>query len=113
MQEGINENDKYILNDLRKLLNDKKLRYIDLHNKSGLALNTIGAAVKGKPVNKSTVNNIAKVLENDPESISKRLNLKVALSDRTVNHYHRFIHTVLQAHPYCIASSSVLAGHSN
>ena len=82
--------------DLKAALGKAGLKQIDIANQTGLAINSVSNAVKGKSVSEKVANGVAAALGIKPE---KAFTFQVdnrPLSAKTVLEHHRLISTVLE-----------------
>ncbi len=91
-ERGIREDTKYIANEnFLTMMEKKKFNRKSLAAKAGVSDYVIKSCISGKNVSKKSAEKLLKVL---PKTLNKIEN-DAALSPKTIQHYHRFLSSVL------------------
>lgn len=96
-EPGIRLDSKYLAKpDFKKTIEEKKLTTEILSESSGVSVKTIKSMLKGNPVSRKTATSICKVMEMDLNKLFTPKGEPKGLSDQSILHCHRLIHTVLE-----------------
>lgn len=95
-ENGVREDTKYCCKgDLRGLLKDNGLKMKEFSERSGVSERTLRAAVNGNNVAEQTANKICNALKMRRSELFRAAGDTNVLSNNTIQHYHRFISSVL------------------
>lgn len=95
-EEGVREDVKYrCVSDLRKMIKQSGQRMEDFAKAAGVSPRTLRAAASGENVRHSSAQAISDALKTKFSALFEPADTKKTLSGSTIQHYHRYISSVL------------------
>lgn len=95
-EEGVREDVKYrCVSDLRKMIKQSGQRMEDFAKAAGVSPRTLRAAASGENVRRSSAQAISDALKTKLSALFEPADTKKTLSGSTIQHYHRYISSVL------------------